>query len=183
MSEPSAPFPLLSAEAIAALPERKHVHMFNPNGIRLTRSLGDALGMKQTGVHLVRVEPGRESTEYHTHMHDEEWVYILSGRGIADIGDRKLEVKQGDFMGFVANSTPHTMTNPYAEDLVYLVGGTRHAYDVVDYPRQGLRSYKFDGKRDNVAVGNLRKLTAAAPRPRQVRSAPEAGCRRTCQPM
>jgi uncharacterized cupin superfamily protein len=152
---PEANNSLLSAEAITALPEHARQHAFNPNGVRHTKSLGDACGLKQIGVHLVRLEPGRESTEYHSHAHDEEWIYILSGRGTAEIGGRKSEVKAGDFMGFVAASEPHTMANPFKEDLVYLVGGTRHAYDVVDYPRRGIRSYKYDGKRDNVLEKNL----------------------------
>jgi uncharacterized cupin superfamily protein len=135
--------------------ERRFQHMFNANGIRMTRSLSDACGLKQLGVHLVRVEPGRESTEYHAHSHDEEWLYILSGRAIAELGGRRTEVQAGDFMGFTAGSEPHTMRNESAEDLVYLVGGTRHAYDVVDYPRRGIRSYKYDGKRDNVHTGKL----------------------------
>lgn len=155
MSERDTKSSLLSAEAIAALPENARQHAFNPNGVRHTRALSDACGLQQIGVHLVRLEPGRESTEYHTHAHDEEWIYILSGRGTAEIGGRKAEVKTGDFMGFVAGSEPHTMTNPFKEDLIYLVGGTRHAYDVVDYPRRGIRSYKYGGKRDNVFAKNL----------------------------
>ena len=155
MSESINSFPLVSAETIAAMVERSYQHPFNPNGVRNTRGLSDAVGMKQLGVHLVRLEPGRESTEYHTHSHDEEWVYILSGRGTTEIGGRKVEVKAGDFMGFVAGSLPHTMTNPFEVDLVYLVGGTRQAYDVVDYPRRGVRSYKYDGKRDNIETKNL----------------------------
>lgn len=155
MSQQAKPFPLLSAEAIAAMSERTHQHAFNPNGVRHTRALADACGLQQIGVHLVRLAPGRESTEYHTHSHDEEWIYILSGRGSAEIGGRKTEVKAGDFMGFVAASLPHTMSNDSSEDFVYLVGGTRHAYDVVDYPRRGIRSYKYDGKRDNVETKNL----------------------------
>jgi uncharacterized cupin superfamily protein len=155
MPSESAPFPLLTAEAIAAMAERTHQHAFNPNGSRRIRSLSDACGMQQIGVHLVRLEPGRESTEYHTHAHDEEWIYVLAGRGTAEIGGRKSEVKAGDFMGFVASSLPHTLYNDSGEDLVYLVGGTRHAYDVVDYPRRGFRSYKYDGKRDNVHTDKL----------------------------
>ena len=147
---------LLSREAIAAMAERAYHHPFNPNGVRQTRSLSDACGMTQLGVHLVRVAPGRESTEYHTHSHDEEWVYILSGRATAEIGGQRVPVKAGDFMGFVAASLPHTMINDSSDDLVYLVGGTRHAYDVVDYPRRGIRSYKYDGKRDNVETSRLR---------------------------
>jgi uncharacterized cupin superfamily protein len=155
MNEENLPFPLLSAEAIAAMPERTHDHAFNPNGSRRTRSLGDACGMTQTGVHLVRVLPGHESTEYHTHRHDEEWIYILAGAGTADIGGRKCAVKAGDFMGFVAGSLPHTLLNDSGEDLVYLVGGTRHAWDVVDYVRRGVRSFKYPDGRDDALVQNL----------------------------
>jgi len=144
---------LLSAAAIAAIPELARQHAFNPNGVRHTRSLGDACGLTRMGVHLVRLTPGRDSTEYHTHAHDEEWVYIISGRGMAEIGGKKQEVGAGDFMGFVAGSAPHTLTNPFDADLLYLVGGTRESYDVVDYPRRGIRSYKYDGKRDNIEIG------------------------------
>lgn len=155
MSEDTRPSALLSAEAIAAMPERTHDHAFNPNGSRQTRSLGDACGMTQLGVHLVRVLPGRESTEYHTHHHDEEWIYVLSGTGTAEIGARASPVKAGDFMGFVAGSLPHALRNDGREDLVYLVGGTRHAWDVVDYVRRGIRSFKYPGRRDDVEVRNL----------------------------
>jgi len=155
MSEESKPFPLLTAVAIAAMPERTHDHAFNPNGSRQTKSLGDACGMTQLGVHLVRVLPGRESTEYHTHHHDEEWVYVLAGRGVAEIGGRKCMVGAGDFMGFAAGSLPHTILNEGDEDLIYLVGGTRHAWDVVDYVRRGIRSFKYPGKRDDAEVQKL----------------------------
>lgn len=157
MPESKALPSLLKAAAIAAMPQRAHAHMFNPNGLRHTRALSDACGLKQMGVHLVRLEPGRESTEYHTHAHDEEWIYVLSGRGMSEIGGVKAEIGAGDFMGFVTGSAPHTITNPFSEDLVYLVGGTRQAYDVVDYPRRGIRSYKYAGRRDNVEVEKLKK--------------------------
>ena len=155
MIEANPPFPFLSAEAIAALPERTHDHAFNPNGSRQTKSLGDVCGMTQLGVHLVRVLPGRESTEYHTHHHDEEWIYVLAGHGTAEIGGRTYAVKAGDFMGFAAGSPAHTLLNDGNEDLVYLVGGTRHAWDVVDYVRRGIRSFKYPGKRDDAQVQNL----------------------------
>ena len=154
MSENKPPA-LISREAIAALAERTHRHAFNPNGVRRTRALSDACGMQQLGVHLVRLEPGRESTEYHTHSHDEEWIYVLSGHGSAEIGGVKSSVEAGAFMGFVAGSLPHTLINEGTDDLVYLVGGTRQAYDVVDYPRRGIRSYKYGGKRDDVLTQNL----------------------------
>lgn len=47
------------------------------------------------------------------------------------------------------------MLNDGTEDLVYLVGGTRHAWDVVDYVRRRIRSFKCPGQRDDVEVGKV----------------------------
>lgn len=154
----TAPLPaLLTADEIAAMPERKFVHALNPGAIRYTKSLGDATGLETLGVHLVRVKQGDDSTVYHFHRQDEEWVYILSGRGIAEIGERKVEVGPGDFMGFVTDSEPHLMRNPHPEDLVYLVGGNRVPLDVCDYPRIGKRRYRVNGENEYVDIADVRK--------------------------
>jgi uncharacterized cupin superfamily protein len=142
--------PLLRAAAIRAMPEERRVHSLDPAAVRHTRSLGDATGLTSLGVHLVRLAPRTASTVYHFHHHDEEWVYVLSGRGVADIGDEKFEVGPGDFMGFVAGSLPHLLTNPHGEDLVYLVGGNRLPYDVCDYPRIRKRRYRVNGQNEYV---------------------------------
>ena len=149
-------FPLLTAASIASMDEQKRVHRLNKRAIRNTKSLGDALGMSQMGIHLVRVKRGDLTTEFHTHYFDEEFVYILSGHGLAEIGTRKVKVGPGDFMGFVACSLPHTMRNPYKEDLVYLLGGTRKDYDVTEYPRARKRAYKFRGHRHSVRFADTK---------------------------
>ena len=136
---------LLTAAAIRRMKEHKFVHFLNPDAIRYTRSLGDACGLETIGVHLVRLKQGDDSTEYHFHHQDEEWVYILTGRGIAEIGTRQYKIGAGDFMGFVAGSAPHSMKNPFKADLVYLVGGNRWPLDVCDYPRIGKRRYRMNG--------------------------------------
>src|SRR5579862_1251688 len=102
-------FPLLSAAMIAKMDEVRRVHVLNKRAIRRGKSLGDATGMRDLGIHLVKVAPGDASTEYHTHYCDEEFVYILSGRGVAEIGGRKVEIGPGDFMGFTAKALPHAM--------------------------------------------------------------------------
>ena len=104
--------PLLSAAAITAMPEHIFSHPLNANAVRHTRSLAAATGCLQLGVHLVRVLPGQDSTEYHRHRGEEEFIYILSGRGIAHIGDDTFEVAAGDFMGFCPDSLAHSMHNP-----------------------------------------------------------------------
>jgi uncharacterized cupin superfamily protein len=126
---------LQTAAEIAARPERRHVHQFNPNAVRMTRTLSEHAGMERIGVHLVRLEPGRDSTQLHFHDADEEFIYVLEGRGIAEIGDDRFEIGPGDFMGFPAPSPGHALSNPFDRDLVYLVGGERNPNDVVHYPR------------------------------------------------
>lgn len=109
---------LLKAKEIAAMPEVAKVHPLNSQAVRHTKSLGDALGMTQLGIHLVRVEPGQETTQFHFHHQEEEFLYIISGRGVAEIGKAEVEVAAGDFMGFTAPSLPHCLKNPFTEDLV-----------------------------------------------------------------
>lgn len=142
--------PLLAANDIARLPEHRFVHPLNPNAVRHTRSLAAATGCIHLGVHLVRLTPGHDSTEYHRHRGEEEFIYILSGQGIAEIGDDTFEVKPGDFMGFPPDSLAHSLHNPFAEDLVYLMGGTNLDYDICDYPKQKTRLYRVGDRRDYV---------------------------------
>ena len=142
----SAPH-LLKANHIAVMPEIAKAHALNSKAVRHTKSLGDTVGMTRLGIHLVRVEPGKETTQFHFHHQEEEFIYILSGRGIAEIGDRPIEVAAGDFMGFTAPSLPHSLSNPFEEDLVYLVGGERRSFDVCDYPRLRKRQVRMGSDR------------------------------------
>lgn len=152
------PRPLLKKADIAQMEETVFQHRLNKNALRHTKSLGKATGMTRLGVHLVRLEPGRDSTEYHFHHHEEEFVYILSGRGETDIGQETHPLEAGDFMGFSAPSLPHIMRNPFAEDLVYLVGGQSLADDVTEYPRMDKIMYKVRGERQLVDGKHIEKL-------------------------
>lgn len=154
----SAPSPLLKKAHIDGMQETAHRHRLNPNAVRHAKSLGQAAGMSGLGVHLVRVEPGKDSTEYHFQHHEEEFVYILSGRGETDTCGEKHEVAPGDFMGFAAPGPPHVMRNPSDEDLVYLVGGQSLADDVTEYPRIGKVMYKVRGERHVVKMGDIEKV-------------------------
>lgn len=149
---------LLKASDITAMPETVKVHGLNPNAIRHTKSLGDAVGMTQMGVHLVRVEPGTETTQFHFHHQEEEFIYIISGKGIAEIGEEFFVVEAGDFMGFTAPSLPHSMRNPFEVDLVYLMGGERRNFDICDYPRLKRRLFRVNGERKLVDWENLKSF-------------------------
>jgi uncharacterized cupin superfamily protein len=155
---PDKPVNLLRAADIEAMTERTHVHQFNPNAVRLTRTLGERAGLERIGLHLVRLEQGRDSTQHHFHDADEEFIYVVSGRGLAHIGDETFEIGAGDFMGFPAPSPAHSMSNPHAEDLVYLVGGERNAVDAVHYPRIHRTMLKAYGHRQWVDWDDLNPL-------------------------
>lgn len=140
-SQPS----LLKAADIAAVDEFEFHHPLNPHSEIHLRSLSRAVGFKRIGINLARVPPGRESFIYHTHSNEEEWIYILSGRGIAEIGESEHEVGPGDFMGFALPQEPHHLRNPFEEDLVYLVGGEQISVDIGTFPRHGKRAI-LDGE-------------------------------------
>jgi uncharacterized cupin superfamily protein len=72
-------------------------------------------------------------------MLEEEWIYIISGRAIAEIDGASHEVGAGDFMGFGTPSVPHLLRNTFDEECVYLMGGEDKPIDVLSYPNEGKR--------------------------------------------
>lgn len=115
-------------------------HPWNPNseihGVRFS----SLVGFSRVGLWRVRVPPGKESFAYHSHQREEEWIFILSGRGLAEIDGEEYEVGAGDFMGFPAPQPPHHLKNASeTEDLIYLMGGEALDMDIADYPRLGKR--------------------------------------------
>ncbi len=147
---------LLTASDIEQMPGECKVHFLNPNAVRLNKSLGDAVGLSQIGVHMIYVEPGREATEYHIHHYEEECVYVLSGNATAIIGNDRYTLGPGDFIGLPRNTVAHTIINDGSETLVCLVTGQRLLQDVSDYPNQGKRLYRNSGQWDLVDQGAMR---------------------------
>lgn len=136
---------LLKAADIDNMTGERKVHFLNPNAVRINKSLGDAIGLQHIGVHLIYVEPGNESTEYHKHYYEEECLYVLSGKGSLTIDADSYPFEQGDFVGFPRNTAAHTIVNDGDEILVCLVMGQRLQQDIADYPNQGKRLYRNDG--------------------------------------
>ena len=147
----------LSAEKIAAMEGVRRVHQLNPGAIRTNKSLGDEVGLKNIGIHLISIAPGDKSTEFHTHRYEEEAIYVLSGRGSAVIGETTQKISPGDFIGFPAGGAAHETINDGTEPLVCLVIGQRLQQDVVDYPRKGKRLYRNSGERNYVDYSNIEK--------------------------
>ena len=114
-------------------------HPWNPNSQMHGTQLALSVGLKRTGVNFIRVPAGKESFVYHSHRHEEEWIYVLSGHAIATIDGDDFDVAAGDFIGYPAPSVPHLLRNPGPDDLVYLSGGEHLDFDIAEFPTLGKR--------------------------------------------
>lgn len=133
MADNRRPRPLIR---VADRPEEARVsHPLNPRSEMRYVSLGDVAGLERIGVHIIRLAPGKESCIYHTHANEEEWLFILSGSGVAEIDGQEHRVAAGDFMGFPTPSVGHHLRNEGDDELVYLVGGERKAMEIAEFPR------------------------------------------------
>jgi uncharacterized cupin superfamily protein len=117
-------------------------HPWNPRSELTGYQMGKATGLRRTGVNIARMPAGKESFVYHSHWSEEEWIYILSGRGVARIDGTDYEVGAGDFMAFPTPGVAHHLRNPFEEELVYLMGGENRDIDVADFPDLGKRMFR-----------------------------------------
>ena len=102
---------------------------------REKRSLGDALGLRQFGVNLTTLAPGKESSMRHWHTREDEFVYVLEGELVlrTDTGEQLL--RAGCCAGFPAGSGDgHQLVNRSNRPAVYLEVGSRDDADEVFYP-------------------------------------------------
>ena len=148
---------LLSAQAIAAMQAVKRTHFLNEGAIRHQKSIGDAAGLKNIGVHIITVEPGHRSTEFHFHHYEEECVYVLSGHGTAVEGEQSHKIGPGDFLAYPIDRVPHEMINDGTEPLVCMVIGQRLTQDITDYPRKQKRLFRHSGERSLVDSGAIQR--------------------------
>src|SRR5271166_6410696 len=115
---------------IAAVPERKgtgYPAPFDaPCAKRVRQRLGNAGGLTDFGINLVRLPPGVWSSQRHWHSHEDEFVYVLAGEVVllTDAGEQSL--RAGDCAGFKAGDrNGHCLQNRTASDAEILVVGTR----------------------------------------------------------
>ena len=127
---------LLRAADIAAK-AGTHSHPWNPKSEMQGVQLARETGLKRIGVSLATIAPGKESFVYHSHEREEEWLYILSGTGTAEIDGEEYAVGPGDFMGFPTPSVAHHLRNSGSEDLVYLMGGESLDAEIATFPGLG----------------------------------------------
>jgi uncharacterized cupin superfamily protein len=119
---------------VAAVPERKGVG-YPPEFARLSaerirQRLGDAGGLTDFGVNLMRLPPGNWSSQRHWHSHEDEFVYVLDGELVLIEDGGETILRAGDAAAFAKNSgNGHHMINRSAATAVYLEVGSRQPDD------------------------------------------------------
>jgi uncharacterized cupin superfamily protein len=101
---------------------------------RERRALGDAVGLKNFGVNLMRLPPGCASSQRHWHSKQDEFVYVLEGEVVlvTDAGEQSL--RAGMAAGFPAGKPDgHHLVNRSGRDALVLEVGDRTAGDEGDY--------------------------------------------------
>lgn len=109
---------------------------------RERQKLGDAAGLTQFGVNLLRLPPGAWSSQRHWHSLEEEFVYVLSGEvTLVSEGAEELLIA-GDAAGFRAGDpNGHCLQNRSNAEVLLLEIGTRNeAGDETTYPDIDLKA-------------------------------------------
>jgi uncharacterized cupin superfamily protein len=98
--------------------------------------LGDAAGLTQFGVNLLRLPHGQWSSQRHWHSAEDEMVVVLEGEVVLVTGAGEEVLRAGDCAGFKAGEPDgHHIQNRSGREAVLLeIGSRRAGEDAVDYP-------------------------------------------------
>ena len=112
---------------------------------RVKKRLGNAAGLQNFGVNLVRLAPGSCSALRHWHSRQDELVYVLEGEVILVTNSGEEVLESGMVAGFRAGDADgHHLVNRSNADVVYLEIGDRTPDDSANYPDDDLIA-KADG--------------------------------------
>lgn len=107
---------------------------------REKRALGDFFGLKNFGVNLTRLQPKSQSSMFHRHSKEDEFIFILQGTPTLCTDSGEIQLSPGMCAGFPAEGTAHQLVNDSDEDVIYLEVGDRTKGDEVTYPKDDLKA-------------------------------------------
>ncbi len=112
--------------------------------------LGDAAGLTQYGVNLLRLPPGAWSSQRHWHAKEDEFIYVLSGEVVLVTDADEEVLRAGDCAGFKGGEiNGHCLQNRGTADATVLEIGSRIPGESAVYPDIDMRAES--------AVGYLHK--------------------------
>jgi uncharacterized cupin superfamily protein len=113
---------------------------FDGEKLSVYRDLGRATGSQRVGFAFERLLPGRRTSFTHAHSHEEEFVYVISGRchvRLVEAGAaEEIPLRAGHAVTFPAGTgIAHCFVNRGDEECALLVVGERRPdEDLVTYP-------------------------------------------------
>lgn len=114
--------------------------------------LGDAVGLDQFGVNLLRLPAGAWSSQRHWHEGEDEFVWVLQGEVVLVEDEGETLLRAGDCAGFKAGVTNgHCLQNRSDAEVVLLEvgtrkpGGDRGEYPDIDMTFASGTFYRKDG--------------------------------------
>jgi len=136
---------------VVAVPERKGVGYPRPFNIpcadRVRQRLGDAGGLTDFGINLMRLPPGGWSSQRHWHSHEDEFVYLLEGELVLIEDDGETLLRAGDCAAFAkGEGNGHHMINRSTVTAIYLEVGSRQPADLTTCSDIDLMSANADGR-------------------------------------
>ena len=113
--------------------------------------IGDAIGCEKIYVNMDYVKPGAESVKYHSHSKQEEFFFIIRGKGILRIDGENVLIGKGDVISKPGGKDiTHQFINNSSEILQILDVGTREKDDIVTYPDENIIYLKNKKKVFNI---------------------------------
>jgi uncharacterized cupin superfamily protein len=136
---------------ITAVPERKgcpYPKPFDaPLAGRVRQRLGDAGGLRDFGVNLMRLPPGNWSSQRHWHSHEDEFVYIIRGEVVLVEDSGETILRAGECAAFPKNTgNGHHLINRSGSVAVYLEVGSRALEDLTTCSDIDMMSSNADGR-------------------------------------
>src|SRR6478735_2143839 len=93
---------------------------------RRRQALGDAAGLDQFGVNLMRLPPGQWSSQRHWHSAEDEFVWVVEGEVVLVEDGGETVLRPGDCAGFKAGvANGHHLENRSDREAVLLEMGSR----------------------------------------------------------
>ena len=118
-----------------------------PCAERTRQRLAEAGGLSDFGVNLMRLPPGRWSSQRHWHSHEDEFVFVLEGELILVEDEGESVLHAGDCASFPKNSgNGHHLINRSDRDALYLEVGSRDPDDVITCSDVDMISPSRDGR-------------------------------------
>ncbi|MBO9707015.1 MAG: cupin domain-containing protein [Caulobacter sp.] len=117
---------------------------------RRRRALGDAVGLTQFGVNLMRLPPGSWTSQRHWHTAEDEFTWVLEGEVVLVEDEGEAILRAGDCAGFKSGvADGHHFQNRSDREAVLLEIGSRRpeadtcAYSDIDMvARAGEAGYR-----------------------------------------